>query len=38
MAPGSSHAYTALPERPLLLAVSLLGGVDVDATLSPSHG
>jgi quercetin dioxygenase-like cupin family protein len=30
MAPGSSHAYTALPERPLLLAVSVVSGVDVD--------
>jgi quercetin dioxygenase-like cupin family protein len=27
---GSSHAYTALPERELLFAVSLEGGVDVD--------
>lgn len=41
MAPGSSHAYTALPARPLLLAVSLLsGGVEVEGygTLSTSHG
>lgn len=40
MAPGSSHAYTALPERPLLLAVSLLSGVEVEGygTLSTSHG
>ena len=27
---GSSHAYTALPEQELLIAVSLEGGVDVD--------
>jgi hypothetical protein len=40
MSAGSSHAYTALPERPLLLAVSLVSGVDVDGygTLSPSAG
>jgi quercetin dioxygenase-like cupin family protein len=37
---GTSHAYVALSERPLLLAVSLLSGVDVDGygTLSPSAG
>jgi quercetin dioxygenase-like cupin family protein len=38
MPQGSVHAYVALPERPLLLAVSVLGGVDVEGfgTLSPS--
>jgi len=30
MPEGSSHAYTALPERELLFAVSLVGGVDVE--------
>jgi quercetin dioxygenase-like cupin family protein len=40
MLPGSAHSYVALPERPLLLAVSLVSGVDVDGygTLSPSAG
>jgi quercetin dioxygenase-like cupin family protein len=40
MLAGSSHGYVALPERPLLLAVSLVSGVDVDGygTLSPSAG
>jgi quercetin dioxygenase-like cupin family protein len=40
MSPGSSHAYTALAERPLLLAVSLVTGVDVEGfgKLSPSNG
>lgn len=30
MAAGSSHSYVALPERQLLLAVSVVIGVDVD--------
>jgi quercetin dioxygenase-like cupin family protein len=36
----TTHAYTALPERPLLFAVSLLAGVDVDGygTLLPRNG
>ena len=40
MREGSSHAYTALPERDLLFAVSLVGGVDVEGfgTLTPSSG
>jgi quercetin dioxygenase-like cupin family protein len=40
MLAGSAHSYVALPERPLLMAVSLVGGVDVDGygTLSPSAG
>lgn len=40
MPAGTTHAYTALSERPLLLAVSLVGGVDVEGfgTLSPSAG
>jgi quercetin dioxygenase-like cupin family protein len=40
MPTGSSHAYVALPEHTLLLAVSVLGGVDVDGfgTLTPSAG
>jgi quercetin dioxygenase-like cupin family protein len=39
MAAGTTHAYSALSERPLLLAVSLLAGVDVDGygTLPPSR-
>jgi len=38
--PGSSHAYSALPERELLIAVSVVTGVDVEGfgTLSPSAG
>jgi quercetin dioxygenase-like cupin family protein len=38
MPAGSSHAYQALPERDLLLAVSVIAGVDVEGigTLSPS--
>jgi quercetin dioxygenase-like cupin family protein len=37
MPEGSAHAYVALPERQLLLAVSVVGGVDVEGfgTLSP---
>lgn len=40
MAPGSAHAYMALPERPLLLAVSLVMGVEVEGLgrLSPADG
>ena len=36
----TTHAYCALPERPLLFAVSLLAGVDVEGygTLSPGAG
>lgn len=36
----TTHAYTALPERPLLFAVSLVAGVDVEGygALSPSDG
>jgi quercetin dioxygenase-like cupin family protein len=30
MPAGTTHAYTALPDQPLLLAVSLLAGVEVD--------
>jgi quercetin dioxygenase-like cupin family protein len=30
MPAGSKHAYVALPERELLLAVSVVGGVEVD--------
>jgi hypothetical protein len=29
MAAGTSNSYVVLPERPLLAAVSLVGGVDV---------
>lgn len=38
MQAGTSHAYTALPERELLFAVSLVAGVEVEGfgTLSPS--
>jgi quercetin dioxygenase-like cupin family protein len=38
MPAGSSHAYTALRDRDLLLAVSVIAGVDVEGfgTLSPS--
>jgi anti-sigma factor ChrR (cupin superfamily) len=40
MEAGSSHTYVALPDRDLLLAVSLVGGVDVEGygTLTPSAG
>jgi quercetin dioxygenase-like cupin family protein len=40
MAAGSSHAYVALPEHTLLLAASVVGGVDVAGfgTLTPSAG
>jgi len=40
MAADTTHAYTALPERPLLFAVSLVSGVDVEGygTLAPSAG
>lgn len=40
MAAETTHAYTALPERPLLFAVSLVSGVDVEGygTLAPSAG
>jgi quercetin dioxygenase-like cupin family protein len=40
MQPGTSHAYTALPDHQLLIAVSVQGGVDIDGfgTLSPSAG
>lgn len=40
MATGTAHAYTALAERELLLAVSVVSGVDVEGlgTLSPSAG
>lgn len=40
MPAGTTHAYTVLPERPLLIAVSLIAGVDVEGfgTLSPSAG
>ena len=40
MASGTSHAYVALPEQTLLLAVSLVGGVDVEGfgALSPDAG
>jgi hypothetical protein len=40
MAIGSSHAYVALPGPPLLLAVSVVAGVDVEGfgTLSPGAG
>jgi quercetin dioxygenase-like cupin family protein len=40
MQAGSAHAYVALPDRSLLLAVSVVNGVDVDGygTLSPSSG
>jgi hypothetical protein len=36
----TTHAYSALPQRPLLLAVSLVAGVDVDGygRLSPRSG
>jgi quercetin dioxygenase-like cupin family protein len=38
MPEGSTHAYVALPERELLLAVSVVGGVDVEGfgVLTPS--
>ena len=38
MVPGSAHAYVALPDSELLLAVSVVTGVDVDGygTLTPS--
>ena len=40
MAADTEHAYTALAEKELLLAVSLVSGVDVEGfgTLSPSAG
>ena len=40
MPSGTSHAYTALAERELLLAVSVVAGVDVEGfgALSPSAG
>lgn len=40
MAGGTEHAYTALPEKELLLAVSVVSGVEVEGfgTLSPSAG
>jgi quercetin dioxygenase-like cupin family protein len=40
MQPGTSHAYTALTEGELLLAASVVAGVDVEGfgTLSPSAG
>ena len=40
MQPGTSHAYTALTERELLFAVSVVAGVEVEGfgTLSPSTG
>jgi quercetin dioxygenase-like cupin family protein len=40
MQPGTSHAYTALAERELLFAVSVVAGVEVEGfgTLSPSAG
>jgi hypothetical protein len=40
MATGSSHAYLALPAHTLLLAASVVGGVDVEGfgTLTPSAG
>ena len=40
MAAGTSHAYVVLPERPLLTAVSVVSGVDVEGfgTLTPSAG
>jgi quercetin dioxygenase-like cupin family protein len=40
MPAGSTHAYTALPGRELLLAVSVVSGVDVEGfgRLSPSAG
>jgi quercetin dioxygenase-like cupin family protein len=40
MAAGTEHAYTALSERELLLAVSVVSGVDIAGfgTLSPSAG
>jgi quercetin dioxygenase-like cupin family protein len=39
MSPDSSHAYTALPERELVLAVSVVSGVEVDGfgKLSPAQ-
>jgi quercetin dioxygenase-like cupin family protein len=38
MAEGTAHAYTALPDRDLLLAVSVVRGVDVEGygALSPA--
>jgi quercetin dioxygenase-like cupin family protein len=38
MAADTAHAYAALPERPLLLAVSVVAGIEVEGlgTLSPS--
>jgi quercetin dioxygenase-like cupin family protein len=40
MAPGTSHAYVVLPECALLMAVSVVEGVDVEGfgTLTPSAG
>jgi quercetin dioxygenase-like cupin family protein len=40
MQPGTSHAYTALTERELLFAVSVVAGVEVEGygKLSPSAG
>lgn len=40
MPAGTSHAYTALAERDLLFAVSVVAGVEVEGfgTLSPSAG
>jgi hypothetical protein len=40
MAAATTHAYTALAKRPLLFAVSLVAGVDVEGygALSPSNG
>jgi quercetin dioxygenase-like cupin family protein len=40
MQPGTSHAYSALTERELLFAVSVVAGVEVEGygTLSPSTG
>lgn len=40
MPAGTTHAYTALPEQPLLMAVSLVTGIDVEGfgTLSARVG
>ena len=40
MPAGSSHAYTALPERALLTAVSIVSGVDVEGfgPMTPASG
>jgi anti-sigma factor ChrR (cupin superfamily) len=40
MATGSSHAYLALPGQTLLLAVSVVAGVEVEGlgTLTPGAG